>query len=296
MDPSAEREQISGECAENGGHAPDEHHQCQDKGSKDFKWYTQIPEEEPHALAGRIVKRLGIFAYLLFVVVPLLFAAIVFAIIPLGNPTIANIDEQWVFLFISNLLVNAVYCFLYTAAFLASVPRERPFRVSLWPFVAVIAVQLAIFTPVLLLHGVFDYLGLVAFVVFFLSLFVSLFVVYPEHREKLQLFFRRFVLLLAFYVPILVAYLIGYREGGSAVQVVLSVSIAFVTFIYRRSKSVTHSRARKEDSKCFDVVLTCWDLTPFVRSLCLLSVSLYRALSCSFAFVLLRLSFVFRDK
>jgi len=191
--------------------------------------------EEAHGPAGRFVKKLGIFAYALFFVVPLTYVAIFFAIIPLGDPTRDEIGEQWVFIFISNTAVVLAISYLYNATFLSLAEEDRPFRTSLIPLVAIGLAEIAILAPLLLTIGVFDWLGIVALSVCYIALFGSMFVAYKDMRHKLHSFFRRFMLLLILFVPILVGYIIAYRETDSSVaQSGLSFAFAFVTFIYRR--------------------------------------------------------------
>lgn len=190
--------------------------------------------ETPHGKAGEFVQYLGTCSYVFFFAVPLLFVAIFFAIIPLGDPTNAKIGSQAVFLFCSHLAVMALYTFLYTSTFLSFARRERPFRISLIPILAVLVVQMAIFTPILLVHGTFDYLGIVALAVFYITLYAALSFSYRNLLSDLSKFFRRFILLVALYIPILVAYVIAYRESGPGLQAFLVICIAFITFVYRR--------------------------------------------------------------
>jgi hypothetical protein len=195
----------------------------------------EVPEvEEAHGLAGRLVKRLGVASYVVFFLVPLTFVAIFFAIVPLGDPLRTSFKQQWVFLLISNVAVMALFSFLYEATFLSLAERERPFRVSIIPILFVTLVQVAYLAPVLLLHGTFNYLGIVNLTLFYLCLFLSLAFSYRPLLDKIHLFFRRFVFFIALYIPIVVAYVVGYRETGSGGQAGLAIAIAFITFIYRR--------------------------------------------------------------
>lgn len=187
-----------------------------------------------HGPAGRFVKKLGLLGYALFFLIPLTFVALIYAIIPLGNPKISSFREQWVFFLVSNPLVIVLFTFLYTAAFLMTAGRERPFRQHFFPLVFCSATQVALLAPVLLLHGVFDYLGIATYVLFLFSLYVSLKVSYRDLSSEIDSFFRRFVFLIALYVPALVSFLIAYRESGSLLQTLLSLCLAFGTFIYRR--------------------------------------------------------------
>lgn len=203
--------------------------------AKYLKLYAVPEVEEAHGVAGRIVKRLGIFAYSLFFVIPLIFVAIIFAIVPIGDPLSKTMRQQWVFLFISNPAVMALFTFLYEATFLSVAERERPFRVSLIPMVLVIVLQMGLLVPLLLLNGVIDYLGILLLAIFFFALYIGCFIAYPLLRSKLSTFFRSFILLISLYLPILSAYIIGYREvGSSGGQAGLAIGLAFVTFVYRR--------------------------------------------------------------
>lgn len=191
--------------------------------------------EEAHGIAGRIVKRLGLFAYVLFFTVPLTFVALFFAIIPLGNPSVDNISEQWVFVFVSNVAVVMAISYLYNATFLSLAEQERPFRTSIIPLIAIAIAEIAILAPILISLGVFDWLGMVALSICYIVLFCSMLVVYKDLRQLVHSFFRRFMTLIILFVPILVGYIIAYREISSSIgQSGLSFAFTFVTFIYRR--------------------------------------------------------------
>ncbi|PXF48118.1 hypothetical protein BWQ96_02070 [Gracilariopsis chorda] len=191
--------------------------------------------EEPHGLAGRIVKRMRVFAYIIFFLVPLAFVAVVFAIVPLGKPTIPTISEQWVFIFVSNSAVAVAISYLYNATFLACARIERPFRTSVIPLVTVFVAEIGVMAPVLLTHGIYDWLGIVALTVCYLALFSSMRFTYGREHELVHSFFRRFMFLLILYIPILSGFVIAYRETSSTVlQSFLSFMFAFLTFVYRR--------------------------------------------------------------
>lgn len=189
---------------------------------------------EAKGFAGRIVKKLGIFGYAMFFIIPLIYVAIFFAIIPLGDPTKPNISEQWVFLFISNLCVMLAITFLYNATFLSMAECERPFRTSLIPLAGVIVTQSAVLIPVMLTHGVFDWLGLVALCLCYISLFISMYVAYSDIRDVVVSFYLRFMSLLILFIPLLTGYIIAYREVSGVAQSALSFGFAFVIFVYRR--------------------------------------------------------------
>lgn len=187
-----------------------------------------------HGAAGRLIKRLGPWAYLLFFVVPLAFVSIVFAIVPLGDPQKPQMRNQWVFIFISNIAVSAAFAYLYNAAFLNLADDERPFRTSIIPIIAVVLSQLALMNAVLLTNGVFDFLGGVALAIIFIVLFFSMIFAYWDRRDLVISFFARFMLLLILYIPFLVGFVIAYRETESLVQSLISFAFAFLTFVYRR--------------------------------------------------------------
>lgn len=160
----------------------------------DRLWPSLPPREEAKGIAGVVVQRLGLAAYVLFVVVPFLYTVVVHAVIPIGDPKVPSFRSQWVFFLITNPLAFALFTFLYTAAFLSAAERERPFRQHWLPFVAVLLVQIAFYAPVLVYSGTFDYSGLVSISLFFLSLYVALRVSYPEHSAECEVFFRTFIL------------------------------------------------------------------------------------------------------
>lgn len=192
-------------------------------------------EEKEKGIAGRFVKKLGVLSYFLFFIFPLAYVAIFFAIIPLGDPKIETISEQWVFIFISNVFVMLAIAYLYNAAFLALAECERPFRTSLIPLVSVVLTQIAVMTPIYLIHGVFPWVGIVALATCYITLFLSMFFAYPEHRTQLHSFFRRFMVLLILYIPLLSGFVIAYRNTDSSLgQAGLSFAFALATFIYRR--------------------------------------------------------------
>ncbi|CAN8074274.1 unnamed protein product [Agarophyton chilense] len=191
--------------------------------------------EEAHGTAGAIVKRMGMFAYVLFFIVPLAYVALVFAIVPLGDPTVPSISEQWVFIFVSNAAVAVAISYLYNATFLACARIERPFRTSLIPLLAVFLAEIAFMAPVLLIHAIFDWIGIVALTVCYVALFLSLRVTYNAQRELVHSFFRRFMFLIILYIPILSGYTIVYRETSSGtLQSFVAFMFTFVTFVYRR--------------------------------------------------------------
>lgn len=192
-------------------------------------------EEVAHGPAGRLVKRMGPFAYVFFFVIPLAFVAIFFAIVPLGDPRLSDISDQWVFIFISNGAVVLAISYLYNAAFLSMARCETPFRTSLIPLAAVFVAEIVVLTPILLTYGVFNWLGIAALSVCYVTLYGSMLLAYHDIRPMVHSFFKRFMLLLILYIPLLVGYVIAYREiTSSAGQSALSFCLAFITFIYRR--------------------------------------------------------------
>lgn len=200
--------------------------------------HIYAPEEfevKTYGFAGQIVQKMGIWAYMLFFVIPLAYVAIFFAIVPLGDPVKADIDSQWVFLFISNVCVMLAVAYLYNAAFLALADCARPFRTSVIPLIAVVLAEIGVMTPIMLVHGSFPWIGIVALGTCYFALFFSMFLAYPDLRNILHSFFRRFMTLLILYIPLLCGYVIAYRETSSnEVQAALAFAFALGTFIYRR--------------------------------------------------------------
>lgn len=196
------------------------------------------PEEfeiKTFGFAGKLVQKLGLFAYAMFFFIPLAYVAIFFAIIPLGDPLVDNFSNQWVFLLVSNVCVMLAMAYLYNAAFLAIANCERPFRTSLIPLAFVIVIEIAIMAPALLLHGVFDWIGIASLAALYFSQFAGMFVAYRDLRATVHSFFRRFMTLLILYIPLLAGYVIAYREITSSLgQSMLSFALALVTFVYRR--------------------------------------------------------------
>lgn len=192
-------------------------------------------DEEPKGPAGRLVKKMGYFAYVLFFLIPLTYVAIFFAIIPLGNPNDATISEQWVFLFISNVFVSLALCYLYNATFLSLARCETPFRTSLIPLAFCAVSQIAVMAPVLLTHGVYDWLGLVSLATQYLSLLGSMLIAYKDLRPLVLSFFLRFMLLIILFIPLLVGFVIVYREtDSSGLQSFIAFLFTFIIFVYRR--------------------------------------------------------------
>lgn len=193
-------------------------------------------EEPAKGVAGRFVKKLGVFAYALFFCIPLLFVSIFFAIIPLGNPKDSAIRSQWVFIFVSNSAVTLALAFLYNATFLSCAAVEKPFNISIIPLAAVLVAQLGFTSAVLLTHGVFDWIGLVILSIVYITLFVSMYFAYRDIRELVVSFFLRFMLLLVLFIPILTGFIISYRAANdsNAVQSLIAFLFTFVIFVYRR--------------------------------------------------------------
>lgn len=200
--------------------------------------HIYTPDEfvvEPQGVAGEVVQKLGLLAYVLFFVVPLGYVALFFAIIPLGDPTKPGIKYQWVFIFVSNTCIMLAVAYLYNAAFLSLARCKRPFRTSIIPLVSVVVTQIAIATPVLLTNGVFKFFGIYALALCYLTLFVSMLVAYWDMRQLVHSFFRRFMTLLILYIPLLGLFVIGYRHANAvSYQAILSFFFAFLTFVYRR--------------------------------------------------------------
>lgn len=84
--------------------------------------------------------------------------------------------------------------------------------------------------------GVFDWLGVVALGVCYITLYVSMYFTYYDLRTKLHAFFRRFILLLSLYIPLLSGFVLAYRQTNTrpVAQSFISFIFAFITFIYRR--------------------------------------------------------------
>lgn len=200
--------------------------------------HIYTPEEfvvETHGYAGHLVQKMGLFAYILFLAVPLAYVAVFFAIIPLGSPTEPGISNQWVFLFVSNACVMLAIAYLYNAAFLSLARCKRPFRTSVIPLVSVLVLQIAVSTPPLIFNGVFRFFGIFSLALFYFTLFLSMLVAYYDMRQLVHSFFRRFMTLLILYIPLLGLFVIGYRHANDAgLQAFLSFSFAFLTFVYRR--------------------------------------------------------------
>lgn len=203
---------------------------------KYFKLYENDVPEEPKGLAGIAVKRLGIWAYIIFILIPLLFVSIFYAVIPLGDFRKTEMRDQWVFIFVSNSTVYAVISWLYVVTFRGMADIERPFRASWIPPFAVFVAEAAVFSSILLTHGVFDLLGSVAYAICVVTTLVATYFVYPEHRAKLFQFTLRFMSLLVFFIAVLTGYVIAFRESRrqETVQRVLVFAMSFATFIYRR--------------------------------------------------------------
>lgn len=185
--------------------------------------------------AGRIVQRLGLSAYILFFIFPLLYVAIFFAIIPLGNPLNHTFKEQAVFLLVSNACFMLAISYLYNAAFLALANCARPFRTSVIPLVVVVIGEIAVTAPVLLVSGVIRFFGVLALAVCYIFLFLSMYFAYHDMRNLVHSFFRRFMTLLVLYIPLLSLFVIAYRESKNAeLQATISFFFNFLTFVYRR--------------------------------------------------------------
>lgn len=125
----------------------------EEEGHIDAKGHNLLYTEEEFEVntagtAGRLVQKLGPFAYALFFVFPLAYVAIFFAIVPLGDPLIETIREQWVFLFISNLSIMMAIAFLYNATFLSLAKCQHPFRTSLIPLVSIVVMEVILMTPI----------------------------------------------------------------------------------------------------------------------------------------------------
>lgn len=210
-----------------------------DADGHDLLFHPEDFEVIAHGFAGRVVQKMGFLGYILFFVVPGLYVALFFGLIPLGDPTVGELDSQWVFLFISNVGVMLAIAYLYNAAFLVLAECERPFRTSVIPLLSVILGQIVVMAPILLTAGTVRYQGIIALTACYLSLYLSMrFVAYVDMGDKVDQFFRRFMLLLVLYIPLLSAFVIAYREantsGSSVAQSTLSFGFTFATFIYRR--------------------------------------------------------------
>lgn len=210
-----------------------------DADGHDLLFHPEDFEVIAHGVAGRLVQRMGILGYMLFFVVPGLYVALFFGLIPLGNPIVGELYSQWVFLFISNVGVMLAIAYLYNAAFLILAEVERPFRTSVIPLLSVILGQIVIMSPILLTAGTTRYQGIIALTTCYLCLYLSMrLVAYADMSDKVDQFFRRFMLLLVLYIPLLSAFVIAYREanssGSSVAQSALSFTFTFATFIYRR--------------------------------------------------------------
>lgn len=209
--------------------------ECGEGDNRYYKLWSAPPKlEAAHGVAGVFLHKLGVLGYGLFAIIPIVFVGILHGLIPIGNPGTEDFKDVWVFSLITNPLATALFCFLYTAAFLSAADRERPFRQHILPIAVCVLAQIGVVLPLLLTVGLFNYLGIASFVLFLFVLYIALKLSYPEQSKACDTFFRRFVLLVALYVPILVAYLIAFRESGSILQSLLNFAIAFITFIYRR--------------------------------------------------------------
>lgn len=190
--------------------------------------------ETPQGHAGEAAAQLGLWAYPIFLIIPLLFVAVVFAIVPLGDPFDASIGGQAVFVFVTNLAVTAAIGYLYATIYSGMSGSSRPFRVSVLPMVVVIVIQLAIMLPIYLTRGVRDLLGILAVGLCVVGVYATLALTRPEERKKVWHFFLHFQVPLLFHITALTLYMIAYRSANSVVQGILVFALNLFTFIFRR--------------------------------------------------------------
>eukprot|EP00168_Porphyra_purpurea_P001100 TRINITY_DN1140_c0_g1_i3.p1 TRINITY_DN1140_c0_g1~~TRINITY_DN1140_c0_g1_i3.p1 ORF type:complete len:587 (-),score=195.25 TRINITY_DN1140_c0_g1_i3:142-1791(-) len=190
--------------------------------------------DTPQGHAGEAAQQLGVWAYPIFLFIPLLFVAVFFAIVPLGNPFDASIRGQAVFVFVTNLAVTAAISYLYAIAYSGMSGYSRPFRVSVVPMVVVIVIQLAIMLPIYLTRGVRDLLGILAVGLCVVGVYATLALTRPEERKKVWHFFLHFQVPLLFHISALTLYMIAYRSASAVVQGILVFALNLFTFIFRR--------------------------------------------------------------
>ncbi|GAB0489727.1 hypothetical protein MMPV_000952 [Pyropia vietnamensis] len=193
-----------------------------------------VHKETPQGHAGEAAASLGLWAYPIFLFIPLLFVTLVFAIVPLGNPFDDSIGGQAVFVFVTNLAVTAAIAYLYAIAYSGMSRNNRPFRVSLLPGLVVVVLQLAVMLPIYVIRGVQNLLGILAVGLCVLGVYGTLAVTRPDERSNVWTFFTRFQLPLLFHITTLTLYMVVYRSAKPAVQGLLVFALNLFTFIFRR--------------------------------------------------------------
>eukprot|EP01090_Pellita_catalonica_P014192 TRINITY_DN3558_c0_g1_i2.p1 TRINITY_DN3558_c0_g1~~TRINITY_DN3558_c0_g1_i2.p1 ORF type:complete len:390 (-),score=38.36 TRINITY_DN3558_c0_g1_i2:27-1196(-) len=129
--------------------------------------------------------------------------------------------------------------YLNIVIFFASISIERPFS-AIGPLIlAVFGAQL-ILIPIVAVTGVFEFQGIVTLTITFVVSFGGLFINEFFRKDRGPSFGRAFLkyVLVAFFVYvhvlILTMYIITFREAPSFVQPFLTLTLAIVTFVFRK--------------------------------------------------------------
>lgn len=193
-----------------------------------------VHKEVPQGHAGEAAASLGLWAYPVFLFIPLLFVAVVFAIVPFGDPFDHSLGGQAVFVFVTNLAVTAAIAYLYAIAYSGMSRNNRPFRVSLLPGLVVVVLQLAIMLPIYVIRGVQNLMGILAVGLCVVGVYGTLAATRPDERAKVWAFFTHFQLPLLFHITALTLYMVVYRSASALAQGVLVFALNLFTFIFRR--------------------------------------------------------------
>lgn len=201
--------------------------------------HSFIVIEPPKAAAGRFLHRLGPFlSYILMFSIPLIFVAIVYAIIPIGpfnNESPPRLQDSLVFLLVTNPFIFSAVGYLYCTVIMGFLEKDRPFRISIIPIIAVYIVQVLVFSSLYLNTRLFALSGLVAFSLCLLTVIASLHFTYPSTVGALKSAFLRFMVPFFVFTLILSLYVVAYREVSTEVEVAIVMLLAFLTFVFRRT-------------------------------------------------------------
>eukprot|EP01088_Endostelium_zonatum_P014982 TRINITY_DN3485_c0_g1_i1.p1 TRINITY_DN3485_c0_g1~~TRINITY_DN3485_c0_g1_i1.p1 ORF type:complete len:664 (+),score=134.96 TRINITY_DN3485_c0_g1_i1:109-2100(+) len=184
---------------------------------------------------------LGIPFYFLMSLCPIAFIIIVLGVIPVGDPSkgVFHRSGLWTFVFIINPICMVVMTFLILAGFYSCAGMARPFRVF-WPalvcvYIAEVVVMVAICTP----EGVFNLLGLVAFLLAYLVVWIVTILYFAVRRRRVgaRLLIRYGSIQVTLFIMfvMLIAYIIGYRYVPPGIQILLTIVLQMCIFIYRKS-------------------------------------------------------------
>eukprot|EP00045_Choanoeca_perplexa_P009057 m.85678 g.85678 ORF g.85678 m.85678 type:complete len:607 (+) comp14730_c0_seq1:166-1986(+) len=177
------------------------------------------------------------------VLVPIMITVVIFAALPLRSPD-TDVDDRFVFIFITNPLIYGAYAGLMSIFFYAVLDETRPWRrpsFYLPPIFATMAVEIVVMLLIYPFTGTFAAMGLIPLLVAHVTVYLTLKrmerVVWhcqcSHYRMRLKEF-RKIVVGAFVFILMLSVWVVSFRYGDDAYRAASTVILLFVVFFFKK--------------------------------------------------------------